>query len=242
MTTIGLLRMCELSPSVIAAQADYVTVFRDFFGERPVRIVDIPVHEGAVPHSVDDHDGWVISGSQASVYDDLDWIRTGESIVRDLLASERPTFGICFGHQLMAQALGGSVERAEVGWGVGVHRYDVVEPAPGMAAPPPTIGVLAMHQDQVVEAPTGSTVWATSDFCPVAGLTFGERAWSIQPHPEFTPRIVEAMCHDRRHRMGDDVTDAALASLDHPLDGHLLADATAWPSNRSASGSVDTGH
>lgn len=226
MTTIGLLRMCELSPSAIEAHADYATVFRDFFGERPVQMVDIAVHEGATPDSIDDHDGWVISGSQASVYDDLDWIRTGETIVAELLASERPTFGICFGHQLMAQALGGRVERSAAGWGVGVHRYDVVEQPPGMVAPPASIGVLALHQDQVVEAPADASVWATSAFCPVAGLTFGERAWSIQPHPEFTPRIVEAMCHDRRHRMGDAVTDAALTSLVDPVDGHIFADAT----------------
>lgn len=225
MTTIGLLRMCELSPPAIRAHGDYVTVFRDFYGDRSVEIVDIPVHEGATPGSIDEHDAWVISGSQASVYEDLDWIRTGEDIVTELLATERPVFGICFGHQLMAQALGGRVERAAVGWGVGVHRYDVVEPPPTMATAPASIGLLALHQDQVVEAPADSSVWATSEFCPIAGLTFGERAWSIQPHPEFTARIVEALCHDRRDRMGGDVTDAALATLSDPVDGHLLADA-----------------
>jgi GMP synthase-like glutamine amidotransferase len=223
MATIGLLRMCELSPPAIAAHGDYLTVFQDFFGDHTSGLVDIPVHEGATPGSVDDCDVWVISGSQASVFDDLDWIRTAEDITRDLIADERPTFGICFGHQLMARALGGRVERAGVGWGVGVHRYDVVDAPHWLPGAPASIGVLALHQDQVVEPPPDSTVWARSDFCPVAGLTYGDRAWSIQPHPEFSTRLVGALCQDRRDRLGDDVTDAALASLDEPIDGQLFA-------------------
>lgn len=226
MKRIGLLRMCELSEPAIAAHGDYVTVFRDFYAAHPVEIVDVPVHEGATPASIDDCDAWVISGSPASTYDDLPWIATGEEIVRSIVAAERPLFGICFGHQLMAQALGGTVERAEVGWGAGAHHYDVVEqPAATGALLPDRLTVLAMHQDQVTRAPDEGEVWLRSEFCPNAGIAYGERAWSIQPHPEFTPRLVEALCRDRRLRMGDEVADAAIASLSAPLDGHLLADA-----------------
>lgn len=224
MKRIGVLRMCELGEPAIAAHGDYITVFRDFYASQPVEIVDVPVHEGATPASIDDCDSWVISGSPASTYEDLPWIRTGEEIVRSIVAAERPLFGICFGHQLMAQALGGAVERADGGWGAGAHRYDVVE-QPAAIAPvlPGRLTVLAMHQDQVSRVPDGGRVWLRSEFCPHAGITYGERAWSIQPHPEFTDRLVAALCRDRRLRLGHDVADAALASLGTPLDSHLLA-------------------
>lgn len=225
MTRVGLLRMCELPPPAVAAEGSYLTVFRKFFRDHPVEIVDIPVHEGATPGSIDDCDAWVVTGSPASTYDELEWIRAGEEIIRSLVAAERPTIGICFGHQLMAQALGGRVEKAAVGWGAGAHRYDVLDRPSWLPAAPSAMTMLAMHQDQVVEAPTDSVVWATSDFCPIAGLTYGERAWSVQPHPEFTAPIVEALCLDRVDRLGADVAHAAIASLDLQLDGHLVADA-----------------
>ena len=226
MKRIGLLRMCELAEPARAAHGDYATVFRDFYAAHPVEIVDVPVHDGATPASIDECDAWVISGSPASTYEDLPWIATGEEIVRSIVAAERPLFGICFGHQLMAQALGGRVERADVGWGAGAHRYDVVErPAATDVVLPDRLTVLAMHQDQVTEVPVDGSVWLRSEFCPNAGIAYGERAWSIQPHPEFTPRLVEALCRDRRLRLGPEVADAAIASLAQPLDGHLLADA-----------------
>lgn len=223
MNRLGVLRMCELPEPAIAAHGDYLTVFRDFYAPHALELVDFAVHDGETPASIHECDGWVISGSPASTFDDLDWIRTGEEIVRSLIAAERPLFGICFGHQLMAQALGGTVERATVGWGAGAHRYEVAEAPPMWPDAPATITLLAMHQDQVVEVPADSTVWATSTFCPNAGIAYGERAWSMQPHPEFTPRLVEALCLDRRLRLGDDVAETALASLDAPLDSALVA-------------------
>lgn len=230
MLRIGLLRMCELGEPAIAAHGTYWQVFRDWFDggadRQGVELVDIAIHEGDAPTSIDDCDGWVISGSPASTYDGHDWIATGEEIVRTLVAAERPTVGICFGHQLMAQAHGGRVERSPEGWGAGAHRYRVTGTPPSALAEVDELTILAMHQDQVMLAPAGAEVWLTSTFCPIAGLTYGERAWSIQPHPEFSPRLVEAICHDRRLRMGDDTVAAAIASLDAPLDGHRVADAT----------------
>lgn len=219
--------MCELPEPATAAHGDYLTVFRDFYGRHALELVDFAVHDGDSPASIHECDGWVIGGSPASVYEDLDWIRTGEEIVRSLIAAERPLFGICFGHQLMAQALGGTVERASVGWGAGAHHYEVAEAPPMWSDAPATIALLAMHQDQVTDVPVDATVWATSPFCPNAGIAYGDRAWSMQPHPEFTPRLVGALCRDRRLRLGDDVTDAAIASLDTPLDSALVAAADA---------------
>ncbi|NNE11781.1 MAG: type 1 glutamine amidotransferase [Ilumatobacter sp.] len=223
MTRLGLLRMCELPGAVVEAQGSYLSVFEAFFGPVGAELVDFAVHDGDAPSSIDEVDGWVISGSPASVYDDLDWIATAEEIVRAVIAAERPLLGICFGHQLMTQALGGRVEKAIGGWGAGAHDYEVVARPHGGAELPTTLRVLAMHQDQVVAPAPDAERWLTSQFCPNAGFRYGERAWSLQPHPEFTPALVAQLCRDRRERLGDAVADTALASLDRPLDGHSVA-------------------
>lgn len=215
--------MTELPGPSRDVHGDYLSVFRLFFRDHPVELVDVAVHEGDAPASLDDCDGWVISGSPASVYDDLDWIATGEEIVRAAVAAERPLVGICFGHQLVAQALGGRVARAEVGWGIGAQRYETVAAPAWFPESTPATTLLASHQDQVVAAPAEAVVWSRADYCPIAGFTVGERLWTMQGHPEFTPRLVEVLYESRRDRIGDAVVDAARATLAAPLSNDAAA-------------------
>ena len=218
---IGLLRMTELPEAALGVHGPYLGLVEMFFNGHPVEIVDVPVHEGAAPESLDDCDGWIISGSPASVYDDLPWIRTGEEIVRAALAAERPLVGICFGHQLVAQALGGRVEKAAVGWGIGAQRYEVVRPLPYFDGD--TITLLASHQDQVIDVPADATVWSSSEYCPVAGLVVGERMFTVQGHPEYSPALVAALYDSRRERIGEAAVDAAHATLTTPLSNAAMA-------------------
>jgi GMP synthase (glutamine-hydrolysing) len=221
MIRIGLLRTTEFPDVTRAVHGPYATLFELFFHDQPVDLIDVPIHDGATPGSLADCDGWVISGSPASAYEDHEWIRTGEEIVRTALAEERPMVGICFGHQLIAQALGGRVEKADVGWGIGAQRYDTVRPLPYL--PGATTTLLASHQDQVVELPADATVWSTAEYCPNAGFTVGERMLTMQGHPEFTPSLVSALYNSRRDRMGDAAVETALASLDTPLSNDEVA-------------------
>ena len=221
---IGLLRMTELPDGTLDIHGPYATLFSLFFENQPVALLDFAVHEGAAPASLDDCDGWVISGSPASVYDDLDWIRTGEQIVRSALAEERPMVGICFGHQLIAQALGGRVQKALNGWGIGAQRYDTVRALRQLQQPGPTT-MLASHQDQVVGLPDEASVWSSADYCPIAGFTVGERMLTMQGHPEFTPQLVTAIYESRRDRIGDTEVDVALGTLTRPLSNDAIAEA-----------------
>ena len=219
---IGLLRMTELPEAGVEVHGPYTAVFSQFFRGQPVELLDVPVHEGASPGSLDDCDGWVISGSPASVYDDFDWIRTGEEIVRAALAEERPMVGICFGHQLIAQALGGRVEKAADGWGIGAQRYETVRQVRHLDLTG-AVTLLASHQDQVVELPADASLWSTSDYCPIAGFTVGERMLTMQGHPEFTPPLVTALYDSRRDRLGDDAVDVAIGTLATPLSNGSIA-------------------
>jgi GMP synthase-like glutamine amidotransferase len=222
-TRIGLLHMDALPEAAIPIQGDYPQLYAHLFRLESVELVDIHVHRGDAPVSLDECDGWIIGGSRYSVYDDLDWIGTAEQIVRDAVAAERPLVGICFGHQLMAQALGGRTTKADVGWGIGARTYDTVDGVPWMGSA--STSLLACHQDQVVVAPSDAEVWSTSDYCPIAGMTIGDRAWSMQGHPEFTPRVCDVIYEARRQLIGDTEVDAAKRTLTRPLSNEAIAEA-----------------
>lgn len=219
---IGLLRMDSLPEHGLHVGGDYPALYELMFAHQPVELVDIPVFLGEAPSSLDDCDGWVMTGSRYSVYDDHDWIRTGEAIIRASIAAERPFVGICFGHQLMAQALGGRSGQAEVGWSIGAKRYEVTHAMPWLEGVP-SYTLVASHKDQVLETPPEATVWARTEGCPIAGLAVGERAWSIQGHPEFTADVAEALYKGRIEKLGADAVGRAVESLSQPLDNRLVA-------------------
>ena len=164
------------------------------------------------------HDAIIIMGSPAGVYDPLPWIEPLLEFIR--AADSSKMVGICFGHQAMAQALGGEVVKSDKGWGTGLHRYSVIGNQPwmngesGIASP-------ASHQDQVVVQPPNTQVVARSDFTPFAALAWTDRpAISFQFHPEFTPAYAKALIDARRDRIPD--PDAAIATLDAPNDTALV--------------------
>lgn len=171
----------------------------------------------------------LITGSAAGVYEKHDWIAALADFVRQAHRAGTPMVGICFGHQIMAEALGGKVERSERGWGIGRHEYAVDFRPSCLVDAPATLAVPASHQDQVVVAPPGTRVVLHSPFAPFAGLWYESgRAISFQPHPEFTPEFAAAL-YDLRHRprAGDAAVDAAIASLSEPLDNAELGTAIA---------------
>jgi GMP synthase-like glutamine amidotransferase len=163
----------------------------------------------------------LITGSSAGVYDKLDWIPPLEDFVRAAYASRVPMVGVCFGHQLMAQALGGIVRKSEKGWGIGRHVYDV---APGNGIiDGEVIAVAASHQDQIIEPPAGARTILSSPFTEYAGLLYGNgAAFSVQPHPEFDTGFAYLCCELREGHATDALVAAAKASLSEPVDNARL--------------------
>jgi len=138
-----------------------------------------------MPASIHDCDGWLITGSRHGVYEGLDWMLELQAFIRELERASVPLVGICFGHQIIAQALGGEVVKSDKGWSVGLHSYQIDVAHEWMGDAPEQVGIYTFHQDQVVEIPPTAKVFCSSDFCPYAGFSYGESIITIQAHPEF---------------------------------------------------------
>jgi GMP synthase-like glutamine amidotransferase len=223
-TRVGLLQVGHIDPKSRHIAGDYPQLFQALLAEHDIEVVPYNViDDGRWPTSLDECGGWIMSPSRNSVYDDVEWIKDAEEVVRELVATERPFVGVCFGHQLLAQALGGKVERHDDGWAVGVQTYDVIEQYSWMRPPVDHLRLIASHEDQVVDVPAGTSVWATSAFCPVAGLAAGERALTIQAHPEFVPEMADHLLAGRVALIGAERVGAARASLATPDDRTAVA-------------------
>jgi GMP synthase-like glutamine amidotransferase len=221
---VGLLQCGHVHADLVGEHGDYPEMFASLLGPHGVSLKTFDV-EIASPPPVDACDAWIISGSADSAYDPFAWIAALEDFLRRAVAANAPMVAICFGHQLLAQALGGRVERAD-SWGAGAHDYRVVGPIPAtQLAVGSTVRLVASHQDQVTVLPDDGELVLATDHCPIAGFTIGTTALAIQPHPEYDAALSGALTPMRRERMGDEVTDAALASLDQPLDRTLVAEA-----------------
>jgi GMP synthase-like glutamine amidotransferase len=199
-------------PALIPRFGRYPEMFEHLLGQS---LPSYDVAAGQLPGDVSRYGTYLITGSPAGVYEPLPWI---EDLLGFLRAAKGRTklIGICFGHQAMAQAFGGHVEKSAKGWGVGLQTYPIVRHAPWMDTVP-SIAVPASHQDQVVMQPPNTDVIASSLFTPYAGLAWRDQpAISFQFHPEFAPDYARALIEARRDRLPD--PDWALASLDQPND------------------------
>jgi GMP synthase-like glutamine amidotransferase len=173
------------------------------------------VSAGEWPARAEDHDAYIISGSPAGVYEPLPWIRDLTAFIRQAHGPAR-LVGICFGHQAMAQALGGEVAKSPKGWGAGLHDYQVTARQAWMD-PAEQVSIPASHQDQVVAQPPGTQVTLASAFTPYAGLAWdGGTAISFQFHPEFDPAFAKALIEARRDALPD--PEGAKATLDRAND------------------------
>jgi GMP synthase-like glutamine amidotransferase len=236
---IGLLQCGHLVGDLGATHGDYPILFRRLLSEFGVDLEVVDATTGGDLGAVDRFDGWLVSGSAASVYDDLPWIDPAAAFLREVVRADVAVVGVCFGHQLLATALGGRVEKADAGWGVGVHEYDVagawavpvagddVDPDAEQGEHPEHLALIASHQDQVVVLPDDAEVVAHTNHCPVGAFTVGPRVLGVQPHPEFTTGLSRDLTERRRDKIGPARADAALESLHRPV-----ADAATWVARR----------
>ncbi len=161
------------------------------------------VIDNKYPEALNDCDAYVITGSKESVYDDLPWINTVRKFIVNAVRHNTKLVGICFGHQLIADTLGGKVEKHADGWGVGVMKSTVTESNSWMHPALDDFSLLVSHQDQVVELPDGATRIAENNFCVNSAFRIGRKVLCFQGHPEFEVDYLEERLTLRRERIGE---------------------------------------
>ena len=164
-------------------------------------------------------DGWIVTGSPHGVYEDHSWIPTVSQLINNVYEANLPIFGVCFGHQLIAQALGGHVEKSEKGWGLGLHTYQVNNKPDYMSNLSEEVTLNICHQDQVLRPPQGATVYAKSEFCENAGFYIKDKVLTMQAHPEFLVDFTKALLAARRDvTIPKEFVDPALVGLKNNPD------------------------
>ena len=222
---IGLLECDHILERFRHIAGDYRDMFAALFASHAPQISLQPfdVCNGEFPSSLDACDAYLTTGSRFSAYDDIDWIQALKNFTRRIHEAKKPFVGVCFGHQMMAEALGGRVARAETGWGVGARGVEIIRRELWMRPEQSRCALQYMHQDQVELLPEDGVVIGRSDHCPVAMFRVGDSMLGIQAHPEFPKAYSEALLLDRVERIGEERVKAALPSLSQPTDEPVVA-------------------
>lgn len=240
---LGILQCDSVRHELQPEFGDYPDMFRRLLSsadpDLTFRVYDLT--SGEFPDTLDECDAWLFTGSKWGVNDDEDWIRRAEVLAAHLHEERRPTIGICFGHQLIARALGGRTEKATAaGWGVGVHTARILSRPGWMAPAADDLSLLVSHQDQVTELPAGATLLAAHPFCPHDMYQVGEHILTFQGHPEFRKGYSQATMDRRREQLGEETYRRGVESLELATDEAVAAEwivrflRRAWHARRAA--------
>ena len=183
----------------------------------------VPAKDGVLPASAQAFDGYVVTGSPASVNDDsLPWVAQLLDFIREVHAARQPLIGLCFGHQAVARALGGQVVRNAAGWGLGTAATHWVQPRAWMHPPRAATTLMAAHNEQVTRMPEGAECLGGSDFCPIGSMQIGQHIWTTQYHPEMPLVFMQALLGYLADKLDADTIARAHASLGQAADVPLF--------------------
>lgn len=176
-----------------------------------------------LPRHIDECDAYLITGSQHGVNDDLPWISPLETFIRLLHEHSKKTIGICFGHQLIAKALGGRVDRSPCGWRAGLSKNTLIQQKPWMQPACAQFNLLVSHQDQVIEPPPNAEILASNETCPIYIMQIANHL-TIQGHPEFSKAYSKALIEAREEKLDPQQYKQSLQSLKGNADAKLIAE------------------
>ena len=225
---LGILLADDLRDELAPQFGCYSDMFCRLLADGKFEFEVFDIRQQAYPPAVNACDGYLITGSRHSTYESLAWMAPLFDYIRVLAAAKKPLLGICFGHQVVAQALGGKVEKSAKGWGLGLNYWRVVEYAewmrPKLLEVTPYFRLLASHQDQVISLPPLARVLCSSDFCPYAAYAIGSSVFCLQGHPEFSADFIVSLLDYRRDELPAEQLQFIADTASLPNDSRICSD------------------
>ena len=178
--------------------------------------------DGELPPDPLAADAWVLTGSVASVTEPQPWMERTAEALRQRHAARRTMVGLCFGHQLIAQALGGEVGRSAGGFRLGVARTALAVTEPWMTPPLQHLWLFAAHEDQVLLMPPGARILGGDDFCPIGAYALDRHVLCTQYHPELSRPFMRDLLATFGHRFDPALVSQAAAQIERPVDADVF--------------------
>ena len=221
---IGILQCDSTNKEFRIEHGNYPDMFKSIFKkiDKSLEFKNFDIQLGQYPNLYEECDAYLITGSRYSVYDKDKWIQRLGDYVIELHKRKHPLIGICFGHQIVAKALGGKTELAPKGWGAGVHKYRKIFSKSWLMPSIAEFSLIVSHQDQVTELPVGADLLAESEFCPYASFIIGEHILTFQGHPEFSKAYSKVLIELRKKKLGEAVYVESLKSLEEPIQSEII--------------------
>lgn len=221
---IGILETGRPPEELAPQYGSYPNMVANWLSHLDGEISTFSVLDGEFPLSAQQCDLWVITGSKFGCYEDHYWIKPLEDFIRSVKSSNRLMFGICFGHQLIAQALGGKVQKSSQGWALGVNQYEIENWPDELGTAPAEIALQAYHQDQITTLPKGAVNVASSDFCKHAAVWYPDFGLTVQGHPEFSTAYASDLLECRRGTsLTNEDTDRGQANMAYASNREMIA-------------------
>lgn len=208
-------------PELRARLGDFPDWFRRGLGLQRADVDVVRVDNGAaLPADTRRHAGVIVTGSPAMVSERLRWSEDTAAWLRTRIESGSPVLGVCYGHQLLAHALGGRVDYhpsgREVGT-VGIERLAAADDDALLQAAPARFMAHSSHQQSVLELPKGAVTLARSAHDPHHAVRYAPGVWGLQFHPEFSVEVMRGYLRRRRQAArGECTEDCCVDRADAP--------------------------
>jgi GMP synthase-like glutamine amidotransferase len=223
---IGILQADDVVPHLAEKYGEYPAMFQQLLSsvnddqKVDLEFANYAVNAGVYPAEIDEVDAYILTGSKSSVYEDVPWIIQLAEFVRTLHSRKKKLVGVCFGHQMVAHALGGETDLAKVGWALGVKK---TSPTGSNLLGTESFNLIYSHQDQITKPVEGTVVLASTDICPIAATSLGEHILTFQGHPEFYPDYSSELYEFRRENYPPETYQKAMDSFQENVDQPLVA-------------------
>jgi len=175
------------------------------------------------PQDINECDAYLITGSKASCYDNVQWIHALKQFIKALHKNKKKLIGVCFGHQIIAEALGGSVGKSPSGWHAGVDSIFLNNDALEYGDQGKKYNLVFSHQDEVKRLPRNATLIAESASCPIGMFLIENHIFCTQGHIELDKKFARMIYDFRKKQIGDSKHQHACETLDMQTDEHEIA-------------------